>query len=117
MIYSVRKSYERLLERFLEFAVNCLFHSKSDERNVVERISDLKQAMFAAKLLELAKAVRNLFPQKKEAACGALTQLRHALLLLSFCQKKRSPHRFSLDVTVRTDTFDKRCIQKFSIFV
>lgn len=110
MIYSVRKSYERLLEYFLEFAVNCLFHGKAYECSVAKRVSDTRKAVFTAKLLELAKAVRNLFPQKKEAAHGALTQLKCALLLLSFCQKKRSPHRFSLDVTVRTDTFDKRCI-------
>ena len=93
MIYSVRKSYERLLECFLEFAVNCLFHGKAYECSVAKRVSDARKAVFTAKLLELAKAVRNLFPQKKEAACGAFTQLRHALLLLSFCQKKRSPHR------------------------
>lgn len=87
MIYSVRKSYERLLERFLEFAVNCLFHSKSDERNVVKRISDLKQALFTAKLLELAKAVRNLFPQKKEAACGALNSSGTPCFCYHFAKK------------------------------
>lgn len=109
MSYPVRKSYERLLERCLEFAVNCLFHSKSDERSEAKRISDLKQALFTAKLLAFAKVVRNLFPQEKKAAHGAIPQLKCALLSLHFCQKKRSPHRFSLDVTVRTDTINKKC--------
>uniref|UniRef100_A0AAU8B7E0 Uncharacterized protein n=1 Tax=Dulem virus 95 TaxID=3145806 RepID=A0AAU8B7E0_9VIRU len=88
MIYSVRKSHKRLLERCLEFAVNCLFYGKSCERNEVKRASEPKTAVFAAKLLAFAKVVYDLFPQKKEAACGALPQLRHALLLLYFCQKK-----------------------------
>lgn len=109
MIYSVRKSARRLLERCLEFAVNCLFHGKASECSVAKRTSDSRKAVFTAKLLAFAKVVLHLFPQKKEAACGALTQLRHALLLLSFCQKKRRPHRFPLDVTVRTDTINKKC--------
>lgn len=117
MIYSVRKSARRLLERCLEFAVNCLFHGKASECSVAKRTSDTRKAVFTAKLLAFAKVVLHLFPQKKEAACGAFTQLRHALLLLSFCQKKGSPHSFSLDVTVRTDTFDKSFIQNFSVFV
>ena len=109
MICSVRKSYERLLECFLEFAVNCLFHGKAYECSVAKRVSDSEKAVFTAKLLELAKAVRNLFPQKKEAAHGATQQLKCALLLLSFCQKKSRPHSCSLDVTVRTDTINKKC--------
>ncbi|AXH73920.1 MAG: hypothetical protein [Microviridae sp.] len=109
MIYSVRKSARRLLERCLDFAVNCLFHGKASECSVAKRTSDTRKAVFTAKFLAFAKVVLHLFPQKKEAAHGALTQLKCALLLLSFCQKKRSPHRFPLDVTVRTDTINKKC--------
>lgn len=109
MIYSVRKSARRLLERCFEFAVNCLFHGKASECSEAKRTSDTRKAVFTAKLLAFAKVVLHLFPQKKEAAHGAIPQLKCALLLLSFCQKKRSPHRFSLDVTVRTDTINKKC--------
>ena len=117
MIYSVRKSARRLLERCLEFAVNCLFHGKASECSVAKRTSDARKAVFTAKLLAFAKVVLHLFPQKKEAAHGAIQQLKCALLLLSFCQKKVQSAQISLDVTVRTDTFDKRCIQKFNVFV
>lgn len=109
MSYPVRKSYERLLERCLEFAVNCLFYGNANEQSVAKRISYLKQTVFAAKLLAFAKVVRNLFPQEKKAAHGAIPQLKCALLSFHFCQKKSRPHSCCLDVTVRTDTINKKC--------
>lgn len=117
MIYSVRKSARRLLERCLEFAVNCLFHGKASECSVAKRTSDTRKAVFTAKLLAFAKVVLHLFPQKKEAAHGAIQQLKCALLLLSFFQKKMQSAQCPLDVTVRTDTLDGKTTQKSSRFV
>lgn len=100
----------RLLPYFLELPASFIRRQKA-KRSEAKRTPVPENNALAGKLLELAGSCLPIFFHSKSwRPIGALTQLKIGLAMRKKSSNLTKSAQNSLDVTVRTDTFDKRCI-------